>query len=210
MARSINENDTNQKETAAVASNEGEVNVGTKGATEDVGQSEPQTHETEPKQNKSNGKRPEPVITQIIREGASTDRPPISDAEPSMEPVAYRVPPVRRPSLNLRVRHRWPEQAGKPCTIAQVQTMINRLHTYSSRMKGVQDWDALQPDKWLPMLQSICTNTETGADEEAANMETDLTYYRSLFPPEQAAALRWPMEKNVHYTRQQLRNMLVA
>jgi hypothetical protein len=227
-------------------------------------QSKSTTHETESKQDGSNGKRAQLVITQIVREGASeaekartvlepgemtvaeakhaaglgaangkraltekkgkqranvpeqadepsvpterseefqagslpeqrspsTDCPPTSNAGPSIEPIAYRVLPVRRPPLNLRVRCKWPEQAGKPDSIAEVQKMINRIHTYSSQMKGVQSWNALQPDKWLPMLQSICKGAEEYAENETATMEADLKFHRSLFPPEQAAALR--------------------
>lgn len=42
------------------------------------------------------------------------DRPPISDAKPPIEPIEYRVPPVRRPAPNLLIRFQWPQQAGKP------------------------------------------------------------------------------------------------
>ncbi|KAH4893728.1 hypothetical protein HBI70_173230 [Parastagonospora nodorum] len=138
-----------------------------------------------------------------------TGCPPTSNAGPSIEPIAYRVPPVRRPPPNIRVRCKWPEQACKPHSIAEVQKMINRIYTYSSQMKGVQSWGALEPDKWLPMLQSICTGAEEYAENETATMEADLKFYRSLFPAEQAAALRWPMRKKGHHHRHQLRNILV-
>jgi hypothetical protein len=122
----------------------------------------------------------------------------------------YQVPPINRPPSNLRIRCVWPRRNNWTLVaIPELQDAIHKLRVYSEKMEGEEEWRALQPDYWLPMLESMCRYTQKIANNERTAMQRDLNYYRKLFPHAYGAVLRWPMKSQQHWYRYEVSELMV-
>ena len=160
------------------------------------------------------GKQPGDRVEQDNENGdPSEGRVESSSSHATTAPTQYRVPRVERPRLHyrlLRVRCKWPRRVdGYILSIPELEDRIHKLQVYSEKHMGSPEWDSLESKHWLPMLWSICNDARECAKFETKAMERDLTWYREMFPPKEAAALRWPEESFGHWYRPDLNGLLV-
>jgi hypothetical protein len=131
-------------------------------------------------------------------------------AQPSTPPPQLYIPRVERLRSDHQVTPWWPEHAdGSLVTITEFKQLVNDIQAYSTKNAGKMEWLTLQPKWWLRMLHSIGDQAENLSIQETMSMERHLNDYRGIFPPQEAAALQWPMNGDEHWPQNTLRNLLV-
>jgi hypothetical protein len=142
---------------------------------------------------------------------AHSNAHPHPETLPLARPATYSIPPVCRPaSIFRRRRWGWPRQTDNALVpIKELKDLIHKVRQYSEAKMGESDWDALKSYRWLPMLEGVCAYAEKCAETERKSMTNMLHFLRGITTQEQAAAFRWPMHANEHWSKHLLSDMLV-